>query len=199
MLKKLSSPWAASVIGVITYATVTIVTWQAATKNVTGATKAPHEMLENEAPQTQWLTGNAEVETLVKELRQQQETLNGREKLLNELADRLRSERDELNQLTGAVHRMQKEFEESVSRVADEEATNLKKLAKTYSGMEPDAASAVFKKLDDGSVVKMMMFMRENETGPILAAMAKGGEDDAQRVADLTERLRVAVVPKTKK
>jgi flagellar motility protein MotE (MotC chaperone) len=196
MLKKLASPWIASALGVIVYLAVTVVTWQAATKNVTGAVQQSTEMLENEAPAAPWMVANPEVETLVKELRQQQENLNAREKSLNELADRLRFERTELNQLTQAVHRAQKDFEEMVSKVADDEAANLKKLAKTYAGMEPEACSAVFKKMEDGAVVKIMMFMRENETGPILAAMAKGSSDDAQRVADITQRLRIAVVPK---
>lgn len=199
MLKKLSSPWIASIIGVITYLAVTVTTWQAATKNVTGATKAPTQYLENEAPETPWLVANPEVEALVKELRQQQQTLNEREKSLNELSQRLASERAELIQLTGIVHKMQKEFDQTVSKVSDDETVNLKKLAKTYAGMEADAASAVFKKMEDGAIVKIMMFMRENETGPILSAMAKGTDEDAQRVADLTQRLRVAVVPKTTK
>lgn len=196
MLKKLTSPWIASSLGVVVYLAVTIVTWQAATKNVTGATKPQTEMLENEAPSAPWMVAAPEVEELVKELRQQQENLNAREKSLNELADRLRFERAELNQLTQAVARAQKEFEDMVSKVADDESANLKKLAKTYAGMEPDACSAVFKKMDDGAVVKIMMFMRENETGPILAAMTQGSADDAQRVADITQRLRIAAIPK---
>jgi hypothetical protein len=43
-----------------------------------------------------------------------------------------------------------------------------------------------------------MLFMKEQETGPILAAMSKGGETEAKRAADLSEKLRVAVVPKKK-
>lgn len=196
MLKKLTSPWIASAVGVIVYLAVTVVTWQAATKNATGAVKPQTELLENEAPAAPWMVANPEVEALVTELRQQQENLHAREKSLNELAERLRFERTELNQLTQSVHRAQKDFEEMVSKVADDEMVNLKKLAKTYAGMEPEASSAVFKKMEDGAVVKIMMFMRENETGPIIAAMATGSADDAQRAADITQRLRIAVVPK---
>lgn len=198
MLKKLSSPWVASIIGALTYLAVTVVTWQGAMKNVTAA-KPTTQYLENEAPETPWLVVNPEVESLVKELRQQQQTLNEREKTLNELSQRLASERAELNQLTQLVHKMQKEFDQTISRVGEDEVVNLKKLGKTYAGMDPDAASAVFKKMDEAAIVKIMMFMRETETGPILAAMSKGGDEAAQRVADITLRLRVAVVPKTAK
>jgi flagellar motility protein MotE (MotC chaperone) len=124
--------------------------------------------------------------------------LKKRETELNELKARLDSERSELNQLTQTVHRLQKDFDQSVSRVAEEETVNLRKLAKTYSGMEPEGAATIFKQMDDTAVVKIMMFMKELETGPILAALSKLGEADAKRAGDLTEKLRLAVVPKKK-
>ena len=61
-----------------------------------------------------------------------------------------------------------------------------------------DGAATIFKQMDDTSIVKIMVFMKDQETGPILAAMSKGGETEAKRAADLTEKLRVAVVPKKK-
>jgi len=40
--------------------------------------------------------------------------------------------------------------------------------------------------------------MKEAETGPILAALSKMGEAESKRAGELTDRLRVAVVPKKK-
>jgi flagellar motility protein MotE (MotC chaperone) len=117
---------------------------------------------------------------------------------LNEWASRLDHERNELNQLTNTVFKMQKEFDQSVAKVADEESANLKKIAKTYSLMEPEGAASIFKQMEDPAIVKIMLFMKEAETGPILTALARGGDSDAKRAADLTERLRLAVVPKKK-
>ena len=75
---------------------------------------------------------------------------------------------------------------------------NLKKLGKTYSGMEPEGAAAIFKQMDDAAIVKILVFMKEQETGPILAALSKMGETEAKRAGDLTEKLRLSVVPKKK-
>ncbi len=199
MLKKLCSPWIGSIVGLAAYLGVTAATWNAATSNKSGAVEAGA----SDAPpkgveQASWMYNNMEVESLVKELREEQAGLAKREADLKELAARLQSEREELNQLTQAVHRLQKEFDASVVRVADEETTNLKRLAKTYSGLEPEGTATIFRQMDDGSVVKILMFMKEAETGPILGALSKLGEAEAKRAGELTERLRVAIMPKKK-
>lgn len=197
MLKKLNSPWVGSVFGLVAFMGVTAATWNSATRKIESAQRAAetNNVAKSETP---WSFDTAEIDSLVKELKEERETLAKREKELNELADRLRSERNELTTLTQTVYRMQKEFDQSVSRVSEEETTNLKKLAKTYSVMEAEGAAAIFKQMDDASVVKIMVFMKEQETSPIITALAKGGEADTKRAADLTERLRVAVVPKKK-
>lgn len=199
MLKKLSSPWVSSMIGLACYLGVTAATWNAATSKLQAAQEAAAAA--EEAPtknHESWLMSNVEIESLVKELKDERDALGKREKDLNDLAARLRSEREELNQLTQTVHRLQKEFDLNITRVSEEEAANLKKLAKTYTAVEPEAAATIFRKMDDASIVKIMVFMKEQETGPILAALSQGGETEAKRTADLTEKLRLAVVPKKK-
>lgn len=198
MLKKLSSPWIGSIVGLVAFLTVTAVTWNSATHSIQAAragADATNNVAKGEHP---WSFDTVEIDALIKELREEREMLNKREKDLNDLRARLDSERQELTQLTQAMHRMQQEFDLSVNRVTEEETANLKKLAKTYSGMEPDGAATIFKQMDDNSIVKIMVFMKEGETGPILSSMSRGGEADAKRAADLTEKLRVAVVPKKK-
>jgi flagellar motility protein MotE (MotC chaperone) len=199
VLKKLNSPWVGSIMGLIVFMAVTAATWNSATQKIqaahAAAIAATNQVAKTETP---WSFDTAEIDALVKELREERDMLNKREKDLNDLADRLRSERNELTQLTQTVFRMQKEFDQSVSRVSEEETANLKKLAKTYSVMEAEGAAAIFKQMDDASVVKIMVFMKEQETSPIITALSKGGDADAKRAADLTERLRVAVVPKKK-
>jgi flagellar motility protein MotE (MotC chaperone) len=199
MLKTLTSPWAGSIIGLISYLAVTAVTWNAATAHISTAEESKLTINStNEVNPFAAAMSSVEVEALVKELRDERETVARRQKELNEWAARLHAERDELNQLTNTVHRLQTEFDQSVSRVTEEEAGNLKKIAKTYSSMEPEGAAKIFKQMEDSAVVKIMVFMKENETGPILAALAKGGDAEAKRTADITEKLRLAVVPKKK-
>jgi flagellar motility protein MotE (MotC chaperone) len=199
MLKKLSSPWIGSIIGLAVYLAVTATTWNAATAKISAANQAKAAAPASAANERQsWLTENSEVENLIKDLREEREALSKREKDLNDLAARLQHERDELNQLTQMVTRMQKDFDASVSRVSEDEMTNLKKLAKTYSGMEADGAAGIFKGMDDATVVKIMMFMKDSETAPILTALSRLGEAESKRAGELTDKLRVAVVPKKK-
>src|SRR5687768_2574207 len=187
MLKKLNSPWIGSIVGLICYLAVTMATWNAATSKISAARQAEDaKATPPESEQRSWMFDNVETENLVKELREEREALAKRERDLNELAQRLAAERDELNQLTQKVHRLQKDFDASVSRVSEEETANLRKIAKTYSGMEAAGAAGIFKQMDDGAVVKIMMFMRETETGPILTALAALGESDAKRAGELT-------------
>ena len=197
MLKKLNSPWVGSILGLVAFMGVTAATWNSATRKIQSAQQSAetNNVAKGDTP---WSFDTVEIDSLVKELKEGREALAKREKELNELADRLRAERNELTTLTQTVFQMQKEFDQSVSRVSEEETANLKKLAKTYSAMDADGAATIFKQMDDASVVKIMVFMKEQETSPIIAALAKGGEADAKRAADLTERLRVAVVPKKK-
>lgn len=199
MLKKLNSPWIGSVVGLLAFLAVTAVTWNGATRQIQAARAAAEATNTVSKSETPWAFDTAEIDSLVKELREQRELLDKREKDLNELSTRLNAERQELTQLTQTVYRMQKEFDTSVSHVTEEETVNLKKLSKTYAGMEPDAAGTIFKQMDDTSIVKIMVFMKDGERGPILAAMSKGTDADAKRAADLTEKLRVAVVAAKKK
>lgn len=198
MLKKLSSPWIGSILGLFVYLAVTAATWNAATANIT-ADHAKSDPIPVEGGEYKpWLFNNVEVDNLIKELREEREMLKKREQDLNELSARLEHERTELTQLTQTVHRMQKDFDQSVSRVTEEETVNLKKIAKTYTAMEPEGAAGIFKTMEDTAVVKIMVFMKEAETGPILSAMSKLGEADAKRAGELTEKLRLAVAPKKK-
>ena len=130
---------------------------------------------------------------LISELKKEKETLAAKEKELKDLALRLQTERAELGQITQTVQQLQADFDQNITRVRDEEAANLKKLAKTYSAMTPDGAATIFKALEDPTVVKVMTFMKESETAPILEIMAKQSDAQAKRVAGLLERLRLAV------
>ena len=87
-----------------------------------------------------WMFQNPELSQLVEELRKEKDRLAEKEKQLNELAVRLNSERQELNQVTQAIHGLQMEFDRSVTRIEEGESANLKKLARMYASMAPENA-----------------------------------------------------------
>ena len=143
-----------------------------------------------------WEFSSPELDQLVEELRKERQALAERAQQLDELAARLQSERTELNVVTQAIHQMQRQLDDSVVRVAEEEAANLKKLAKVYAAMSPDGAAAILIRLDEATVVKIMALMKETETAPILETIARMGEAESRLAASISERLRLAVFRK---
>lgn len=151
---------------------------------------------------------NTEVNLLIEELKREKETVTKRQAELDGLADRLRVERMEINGLTQAVHRMQMQFdqaqllfESNVVRLTAAELPNVRRLARTYVEMSPDGAAAVFKQMEDKTIVKILALLKESEAAPILEAMSVGGDAAAKRVADISELLRTSLdaPPPTKK
>ena len=196
MLRILGSKTIACVIGAILYAGTTAVLWRGSEKHVGESTPSTEE----HAPSgPSWTFVNPEVDELVADLKNQIASLGTRKKDLDELATRLQTERLELNQATQTVFRLQSEFDHNVIRAREEETGNLKRLAKMFSGMTPEGATTILKELEDPTVVKVMMFMKDSETAAILEMLAKGGEAEAKRAAAITELLRMASPPPSAK
>ncbi|MBI3876005.1 MAG: hypothetical protein HY300_08630 [Verrucomicrobia bacterium] len=106
------------------------------------------------------------------------------------------SERIEINVLLQQLKKMQADFDKSFLYVQEEETTNLKRLAKMYAQMEPANAAAILKELEDTAVVKIMVFMKEQETAPILETLAKTSSDDTKRAAKISEQIRLTMSKK---
>jgi flagellar motility protein MotE (MotC chaperone) len=81
-------------------------------------------------------------------------------------------------------------------RIPEEETANLKKLGKTYATMSPEGAATIFKQMEDDQVVKILVFMKEGETAPVLESFARLGETEAKRAAVISERLRTSIPPR---
>lgn len=188
MTKLLTSPWTAALIGAVVYLASTVAFWKAPTR--------PASPLASSASAgrtgASWEFTNPEADQLIAELKVEKKALEKKEQQLNELSLRLDAERAEINQATQAVHQLQVDFDKNVVRVRDEETANLKKLAKVYAAMTPDSAATVLAQLDDPSIVKILVFMKEDETAAVLESLAKKGLTEAKRVASLSESLRLS-------
>jgi flagellar motility protein MotE (MotC chaperone) len=171
-------------VAVVVYVASTIAFWRTPTPAKHHATVQPSS--------ASWDFKNPEADQLLAELKEEKKAVEKRQHQLDELAQRLDAERAEITQATDSVNKMQKDFDQSVLRVQQEETSNLKKLAKVYAAMKPDGAAAIFAGLDDIQVAKIMVYMEEDETAGILQVMAKKGAADAKRAAALSERLRLA-------
>ena len=203
-MKFLTSNWMVILLGALTYLGTTAFLVIKAKDQIVpkpivaaeGDEKEPKPVAVTRGPS--WEFVNPDLDEMVAELKQQKQDLEAEKKSLLELAQRIQTERQELIQITQQVHRIQREIDQAIIRVRDDEGKNLAKLAKTYAGMSPDGAATVMKNLDDVSLVKVLLFMKESETAPILELIARKSDVDAKRVALVSERLRLAQMSRPK-
>lgn len=187
MIKILQSEWTATVVGSVLYCLTLALTYQPpAPAPVIGPAPAVREKY-SISPH------DPEIDQLINELKTRKAQIDQREAELNELAARLKSERQELDVVTQTVFRTQQQFDSSILRLREAETANLKKLSKVYTAMAPEAAAAILKTMDDDTVAKILRLMKDSETAPIFEVMSKPADDDAKRVARIAERMRVAV------
>ena len=144
-----------------------------------------------------WKYYNTDVEFLIEYLKQTSNSFQIRQKDLDELGQRLVAERAELASVTQSVARLRDDIDRQVIRIQDDEAINVKRLAKTYAGMEPSSVAKIFAELDEKLVVKVMSQMKDDQNASILDAMAKASAQGAKLAASLSDKLRL--VPTGKK
>jgi len=190
MIKILQSNWVCTLLGTLCYLLTTLFVWPALRVPAHGMRAATKGGIG--APDASWNFWNPEVDQLIADLRVQKQSLASREQELGDWAARLEAERQEISVVTQAVARLQQDFDQQAVRVRETETTNLKKLGKIYSAMSPEGATTILKELPDDQVVKILMFMKDSETAPILELLAKQGQAQAKRAASITERLRLA-------
>ena len=179
MLKLLVSPWTTALVSVLVYLGATVAFWKTPTPPPPVAqSDAAAAVAKPNGPS--WDFINPEADQLIAELKAEKKTLAKKEQDLTDLSLRLQSERSELNMVTQSVRQLQTEFDQNVLRIGAEETANLKKLAKVYAEMDPASAATILQEMDDTSVIKIMVFMKDVETAAIWEAMAKKGQPQGQ-------------------
>ena len=138
-----------------------------------------------------WNYYNQDIEFLITYLKQTSNLFRIRQKDLDELGQRLAAERAELASVTQSVARLRDDIDKQVIRIQDDEIINVKRLAKTYAGMEPSSAAKVFAELDEKLVVKVMSQMKDDQNAAILDALAKTNAQGAKLAAALSDKLRL--------
>lgn len=144
-----------------------------------------------------WTFFNPELDQIIADLKAEREAVATKEQQLNELAARLKAERAELDEALKSVRTMQQKVDRDVFRIKEDEAGNLKKLAKMYAAMEPTGAARILRELDDVIVVKILSLMKEPESAVILESFARIGEPETKRAGGISESLRAAANPKS--
>lgn len=192
MLRLVQSTGFAVAIGFLLYVGVTAALWPAYEAPPPAPDRAKATAVVRKAPS--WDYSNPEIDQLIRDLRDGREAVAERSRQLDELAARLQAERNELNVVTQTVHQLQVDLDRTVLRIREEEITNLKRLAKIYATMSPEGAAGILTQLDEAAIVKIMVFMKDSETAPILETISRLGDDKAKLAAGISERLRLAIV-----
>jgi len=195
MTKLLAHQWIYAPLGAVIYLVATVLFWQ---KPMLLPARQKLAALTH-AIGPSWDFSNPEADQLIAELKIEKKLVEQRQQQLDDLAARLNSERAELGQVIQSVRQLQTEFDKAVLHVKDDEAVNLKKLAKVYAAMSPDAASAVLEQLDNEAIVKIMIFLKDVDSAAILEAMSKKGDAAARRTAQISEQIRLSAHSTTAK
>jgi flagellar motility protein MotE (MotC chaperone) len=149
----------------------------------------------NEPPtRINWDFLTPEMEQLRQELQERLAAVGRREEDLQDYEKRLKAERAEIEKLKREIETVRDDLSNRLTEIEAAEQKNLKNLATTYSGMQTDAALAIFREMDDEMVVKILAFMKPEPVGNILGMMAqtKDGEGTlAGRAAALSYKLRL--------
>lgn len=149
-----------------------------------------------EAVEPSWNYYNSDVEFLIDYLEKKSNSFKIRQKELDELGQRLTAERAELASVTQSVARLRDDIDRQIIRIQEDEAANVKRLAKTYAGMEPTSVAKVLAELDEKLVVKIMSQMKDDQNAAVLDALAKSGGEGARLAADISDKLRLVPVGK---
>ena len=193
MLRLAKSVWVAVFLGMALYLGVTTALVYTAIDG--DLSPAPPPIIDEEVDGPvigpSWVFSNPLAEEIVAELETEQNALAVRRAELDELEKRLVAEKAEIRRNRDDVERMQKDLEQTVQKVAEDESENLKRLAKVYAAMSPKGAGMILKEMSDEQIFRVMVFMKDDQIAVVLENMAKEGPRHAVRASLLADRLRL--------
>ena len=202
-MNKLANPIVVIVLGLVFGVGTTLgVLMQASSRLLAGAAAvaAAHKAAKTGAePEKHWDFWTVEMENLANDLKEERALLKQRSEQLDQREARMQLELQELEKTRQQIEAMRTAIDQRLAEVTAGEATNLKKLAQTYSVLTPKAAVTIFREMDDTMVVKLLALMKPDVVGAIFEEMSKQSASDpalAKRAAQLSERLRLIKVYK---
>jgi flagellar motility protein MotE (MotC chaperone) len=196
MIQILQSRWTAAFVGGIAYLLTMMFAWSLPRVSIRRVVAPRWDVIGE--PGASWNFKNIEIDQLIVDLKDRSDQLTDRQRQLDELAVRLDVERREIMVITQVVAQLQHEFDQNVVHVQTDEVANLKKLAKLYGAMAPDAAAKILAEMTDEQAVKIMGLMKDEEKAALLESLSKLGEGSAKRAAAISNRMRRLLLPTNK-
>jgi flagellar motility protein MotE (MotC chaperone) len=195
MTRILQSSWATALIGCFIYLGVTFALLSPGKFEGAQAAQNSEPVKKTPGDDPSWKFNNPEMDQWMSELKREKDGLAVREQQLQELALRLETERKELTVVTQTVYQLQAEFDKNVVRIKEQEVENLKRQAKIFSNMSPDATAALVSDMAEDEAVRILFVMKADEVSAILESLSKLGKTESKRAASITEKLRRVLPP----
>lgn len=193
-MKMLASPWVLALLGGVMSIVTTVALLVPAVSGIAPPARVHEAQIE--LPPRLWSFKTEAMDSLFKELAVEREKLATEQK--NALAQQTQTaaEAAELEKKRLEIKALRDEINQRVVEIEVQEVKNLKTLAQTYSVMNPGAAVAILREMDENSAVKILATMKVDRVGPILGEMAKSGdrpgeETMARRAARISDKLRL--------
>ena len=194
-MKLLRNPATLVIIGLLSGLSTGLGWFWRAADAVAAAVLARHAaQVEARKPAAPWGFWTIEIENIASELKEERTRVQQQSDLLAQREARLAAERQELERVRTQIEGLRREIAANVVSVENDETKNLRVLAQTYTNLTPRAAVAIFREMDDGTVVKILTLMKSESVAPIFEEMSRASASDAslaRRAAALSERLRV--------
>jgi flagellar motility protein MotE (MotC chaperone) len=146
-----------------------------------------------------WSFRADEVDALIAELNTERSKLLARQDELDKLAAHIEADRQELEKTRSDVAAMRDEIAAKIPEVQDSEKKNLKALAQTYATINPQAAVAIFRQMDEMTCAKLLSQMKPDKVAAILQEMSQEDKDDTlnKRAARISDKLRLMLAAPT--
>lgn len=167
---------------------------KATDKYVARLTSMRAEAEEAKQPEKPWDFWTIEMENLAAELKDEKARLKQREDMLAQREARVAVDQQELEKTRKQLLVLRSSIDQRLIEVGEGESANLKKLAQTYSALSPKAALAIYKEMDDVTVVKLLSLMKTDVVRQTLEEMSRQSALDpamAKRAAALSDKLRL--------
>lgn len=198
MNKLLKSSWLIAAAGSVSYLITTAVLLLSVGDHLSPQSKATeHADAEPRRPidLASWNYINPDIDELSRQLKEKQEALEQREKDLDKLAEQIANEKKELAGVTNWVQSIQSEIDALFSRVAEEEAANMKEIVTVYQKMDAGDAARMLYELDDRRIAKIFKFLKQTEVSDIIKVWLAGDDQKLKRVHKILDQYHNIILP----
>jgi flagellar motility protein MotE (MotC chaperone) len=195
MIAKLQNPLTAMALSLVLSVVLGVaLCWRAAGPLLQLAAAARPKPVVDVKKDKGWDFWTIEMENLSTDLGEERARLGKQSDLLDQRAARLEDEQKQLAKIRTDLEGLREEIAAKVVAIGADEAKNLRVLSQTYANLSPRAVVAIFREMDDLTVVKILSLMKPDVVGPIFEEMSKTAGPDgplAKRAAILSEKLRL--------